>query len=344
MKILIIRQDHLGDLVLTTPLIRSLGKAGHDIVIVCRRAWISVLGGNPYINQLLALEDLVPDFPCNFINIGRAIREIAPDVILLPHAKPLQLLLGARAGHFGKIVTMWGGIPSRLLLCDSLRSGLRKHARHYSEIMLDFARSLGVKTDGLYSEIFLSQQERDNALTLLDRRLGAREMVIIHPGCGGSACNLPITGYAELVDRFLENTAYGIVLSGIAAEKTLYEPTLSRFQGNPRVWNSMGELNLRSFCGAISKSRLLISSSTGPLHLAAGLKIPTVTSFCAKIGLCSSIWGNLGATNVALEPPSSFCSQRKEGIHCDFKGAITIDQIYDACSNMTLNDRLQTKE
>ena len=153
---------------------------------------------------------------------------------------------------------------------------------------------------------------------------------MVHTGFSGNTCNLPIGVYADLVEQLLKSTDIGIVLSGISQERIAFQSVLSRFDGNPRVWNAMGELALREFCSVISESSLVVSVGTGPMHLASALGIPTVSPFCRKIGVCSRVWGNLGASSTVLEPPAEICTRRPNGNHCDFKESLNASQLFEA--------------
>jgi ADP-heptose:LPS heptosyltransferase len=148
--------------------------------------------------------------------------------------------------------------------------------------------------DGLQLEIFLSEQEREAGKAQLQERIGARKVVIVHPGSAGNTCNLPIDIYAELVERLLGRSEVGIVLSGIASEREKFRADFSRFEGNPRVWNSMGELTLRQLCAIIAQSSALVSVGTGPLHLASALRVATVSPLLQKEGALQSGLGKFG--------------------------------------------------
>ena len=330
MKVLIVRHDHLGDLVLTTPLIRALSLAGQQVTVIARRSSLPVLEGNPHVRNLLAMEDLAPDYPRGILALGSGIRKLQPDLVLVPHAKPRWLLLSVRAGYWGKVIAMYGGVISRLLLCRSLRSGLPNHLRHISDIWLDLARSIKVLPDGLQPEIFLASDEKKSAKEQLVGRFGSRKVVVIHPGCSGNTCNLPIETYVEFIDRLLLCTEVAIVLTGLASERDQYATLLSRYAQATRVWNSMGELGIRQLCAVIAHASALCSVGTGPMHLASALVVPTVTPFCRKIGVCNQVWGNQGAKNITMEPPADICALRGNGEHCDFEKSIGVMNLMEA--------------
>lgn len=330
MKILIIRQDHLGDLVLTTPLIRALHHAGHQVTVIARQANLPALDGNPHISALIPLEKLAPNFPKRPWVLGAGVRSLMPDLVLVPHASPSGLLVGLRCGYLGPIIAMWGGVMSRILLCRSLRSDLQETPRPISDIWLDMARAIGVTPAGLQPEIFLSADERDKGRGMMEERCGSRPVVIIHPGCSGNTCNLPIGSYADFIEKLLSSTDAGVVLTGIVKEREMFSHALSGFSNHPRVWNTMGQLDLRQLCSVISASSVIVSVGTGPLHLASALAIPTVSPFCQKVGVCAKVWGNLGARSTVLEPSMEFCAQKAEGVHCNFNGSINSGMLLEA--------------
>jgi len=199
-----------------------------------------------------------------------------------------------------------------------------------ADIWLDLARSIGVSPNGLKPEIFLTEGEKECVSQMLFCRFGARKFAIIHPGCNENTCNLPIGVYAELINKLIDSSDVAVVLSGIGSERDKYKNELACYDQNSRVWNSMGELNLRQLCAVISKAELVVSVGTGPLHIASALGIPTVSPFCRKIGVCSKVWGNLGADKIIIEPPEYICVENNSNKHCDFKNGIDSNQLIKA--------------
>ena len=325
MRILIIRQDHLGDLVLTTPLFRALSRAGHDVHVVARRSALAVLAGNPFIASVTGLEEIAPQFPRGILSLAGWIRRMAPDVVMLPHAKPLALVLGARMGHLGRILTMWGGVSARALGCECLRSALPHHPRHISEIWMDLAQRIGARSDGFAPDVFVEPAEAEALQARLPGPIYAR-WVVVHPGCAGNTCNLPPEVYAEIVAHLHRDTGCFIAITGSAVEA-------GRFKGvfpsadNGRIWNAMGQLDLRQLCALLARADCLVSVGTGPLHIASAVGTATVSPFCRRVGVSAKVWGNLGAPAQVLEPPDGFCEEQSAGEHCNFCGTISAETL-----------------
>ncbi len=321
MKILVLRQDHLGDLVLTTPLFRALARAGHEVHVVARRSSLPVLAGNPFIASVTALEDIAPQFPRGVLSLAGWIRRTAPDIVMLPHAKPLGLVLGARLGHLGRILAMWGGFAARALGCECLRSGLPDQPRHMSEIWMDLAERIGARPDGFAPDVFVEPHEAEAMQKLLPGPSDAK-WVVVHPGCAGNTCNLPPEVYAEIVTRLQRDTGCFIAISGSAAEAERFRAILPPMDDS-RVWNAMGRLDLRQLCALLARAECLVSVGTGPLHIASAVGTATVSPFCRRVGVSAKVWGNLGAPAQVLEPPEGFCAGQPAGRHCDFCGTLS---------------------
>jgi len=323
-RVIIIRSDHLGDLVLTTPLVRALAKAGHIVDFIAPKATASILDHNPYLNSIWKLESISPHFPKNWLALSKQLRANRYDVIILPHARPWQLLLAARASGIPRRLAMWSGWQGRLLANHCLRSGLPRNSRPFSKIMLDFACELGVDHDGLVPDVFLTLNEITLAEKLIASQLtGCRKIIGIHPGCAGNTCNLPTASYSALATRLLQEPDLGIIITGSSAESHLLEPWPSDLIASERVWNSIGLLTLRELAAVIDCLDLFIVPSTGPLHIASARGVATLSPFCSLSPLSPEIWGNYGASAMVETPPVHTCFNRNNRSHCDFRGEIT---------------------
>jgi ADP-heptose:LPS heptosyltransferase len=229
---------------------------------------------------------------------------------------------------------MWGGLWSRLLGCQNLRSRLLTHPRHMADIWLDLARALHLPDRGLEPNLFLSPTETQTMKETLRQHVGSDSAIIVHPGCAGNTCNLPFPVYLELIQKILSSSSASVVLTGSLKEGELYRSHLKEVS-SPRFWNSCGSLSLRDLCALIASSQVVVSVGTGPLHLASALRIPTVNPFCHKTGVSSQVWGNLGSPAIVLHPPEAVCQRHPQPqCHCTFEGTITSESLYQAVQKL----------
>ena len=134
--------------------------------------------------------------------------------------------------------------------------------------------------------------------------LGERTpLIAVHPGHGGSARNLDLEGYAKLcgsVGRLFQRVTF-LVTSGPAPEECAYAENLSRrldAEGLPNRLH-VSSTGLARFALDLGVVDAFFSGSTGPLHLAGCLGVPTVGFFPEKRSANATRW----------------CPPTKEGFH-----------------------------
>jgi len=335
-KILLIRLDHLGDLILTTPLIRALAKAGHSVEVITPRWLAPVLEGNPHVGKSFAIEDVAEGFPSAWRELGDWMKAQRYDCILLPHPKPRQMLWASWKSGVRLRLAMQAGIWGRLTghHCLLVRYAFRE-GRHFSDLMLDLARALKVPTDGLKPDYFCREEEIIQAkerIRSVFPGFAGEPVVGIHPGCLGNTCNLPARVYGDLAALILERTTWRIVVTGSERERSLLSSWPQGVATSSRVYQSMGLLDLRSLGAVISQMGSYIIGSTGPLHLASALGIRTISPFCPLPPICASVWGNATGLGSCVEPDPAACRQWRAQArlyqHCDFRGEITAENLW----------------
>jgi ADP-heptose:LPS heptosyltransferase len=324
MRLLIVRLDHLGDVLLTTPLMRAAAKAGHEVHILVRESSATLFSGNPLVTTHV-VERVAPVFPRRWWQLGAWMRRERFEMILLPYAKPPQLLLASAMSGAKRRIAMWGGLLGRLTLHQCIRSGMASGSRHFSEIPLDCAAAAGFPADGLKPDFFLTADEIAQARADLDARFPGLAIVGIHPGCAGNTCNLGPEIYGQLAALLLDQPGIAVVATGIPAERPLFNAWPASVLEHPRFYNACGQWNLRQLAAHVANYATMVVPSTGPLHIAAAYAIPTVTPFCKYPPVGATVWGNLTPGSIVLSPPAAFCERRRAvpgAGHCDFQGQI----------------------
>jgi heptosyltransferase-2/heptosyltransferase-3 len=332
MRVLIVRLDHLGDVLLTTPLIRAATTAGHEVHVLVRENCAAPFAANPSITLHL-LEQISPGFPRNWWRLGLWMRRQHFDILLLPYAKPSQLLLASALSGAKQRIAMWGGILGRLTLHHCLRSGMRAGARHFSDIPLDCARAAGIPIDGQQPDFPLTPAELDQARADFDTRFPGLKLVGIHPGCAGNTCNLPSATFGQLASLLLQQPGIAVIATGIPSERPLFDSWPPAVLNHPRFYNACGQWSLRQLAAHVAHYATMVVPSTGPLHIAAAYSIPTVSAFCCYPPVSAAVWGNLTPGTIVVSPPADFCQTRRAAhpsVNCDFQGQVQADQLHRA--------------
>jgi lipopolysaccharide heptosyltransferase II len=326
-RILVVRPDRIGDVVLVTPLIRSLRESFPDAYIgaMVRSATRAVLEGNPRLDAIITDDyDGVDKGVGVFWRKAAEIRRHAFDTGLLvfPTQRSAYLLFAA-------------GIPRRIgvghilyeVLTFMQSIGSRKFVplRHEADYALDFARKLQATRLLLEPEIFLSGEEKQWAPSEL-KRLGARHpIILLHPQSGRSAPNWKIERYCELADALLQE-GFSVIVTGSAEDVPRNLPLAAK----KGIIDCTGRYSLRELICLISAIDLCISSSTGPMHIAAALGIQTISMFCPLPACSPTLWGPLGSSSEVLVAPDNYCSKICPGDPhiCDFEGGIEVETVF----------------
>jgi len=126
----------------------------------------------------------------------------------------------------------------------------------------------------------------------------ATKLIIIHPGSGGSAINLPIKKYAELTNCVTEHkNVYFIITAG--PDELENANDLSALIHAPHHIH-YSKVSIVDFCKLISIADIFISGSTGPLHIAGALNICTVAFYPSRRSATFLRWQTLNDPNRRL--------------------------------------------
>ena len=129
------------------------------------------------------------------------------------------------------------------------------------------------------------------------------KLVIVHPGTGGSAINFSVEQYAELVTCLAEQiNAHFVITAGPGEEKTAeaLSVLLPEVEHNIYV-STQGIIRFSQF---IAMSDLFISGSTGTLHIAGALDVPTAAFYPARKSATPLRWQTLNqkSRRIAFSP------------------------------------------
>ena len=299
-RVAVFRADRLGDVVLSTPVAELLKTGlGARVTFVVREYARPVLDGNPFIDQVLTVD-------------GLACRELAGRI------RGQDASIALYASREAVWAPWLAGIPLRVGPLSRLRDLLfnrrfRQHrsacAAHEAEYNMDLARrGFGLKGSA-WPRIFLSGKEEDWAAEYLKARHGleaGQPFVLLHPGSGGSSKDLPLDKYRRIAEK-LAGAGVSFLVSGNAEELAKYREEAVFKSGLMKE-----ALPLRRFLALISRAGLLAGNSSGPLHCAAALDIPTV-SFYPPLRVCSvRRWGPFSASpekHLVFSPDGPVCDK-----------------------------------
>ncbi|MCA9752422.1 MAG: glycosyltransferase family 9 protein [Gemmatimonadetes bacterium] len=326
MRVLIVRTDRIGDVVLATPLIRALRKSFPEahLAALVRPYSEPALRGNPHLDQIL-----LDDTEGRHAGSGgtwRLARDLASHrfthaLLLLPTKRLAYALFLAgiprRVGVGRRLYQVLTGMSAVRRFHDPLRSE--------ADYCLDLGRRIGAADDGLATEAFLTDTERRLGEEILSAGgIAPGEPIVgLHPGSGGSAPNWPPEAWARLASVLGDDPDVRVVLTGGESERAL----LPAFEGL-RYVDLVGRLDLRGTMAVIAACDVFLSASTGTMHLAGALGVPTVSPFCPLPACHPDLWGPHGNVARNLLPPPGACGRDCPGDpkRCRFEGGPGVEE------------------
>lgn len=338
-RILVVRPDRVGDVVLSTPVYHTLKKSFENCFVGALVSSYTrpLLEGNPNIDTLIT------DDPEGEQIGGERFREKMKEIRAYKFDVALLLLPTKRLAY----MLFLAGIPYRIgvghILYEAITFmyGVSRHKynplRHESDYMLDLARRIGAREIWTRPEVFLNEEEIRTARKYMEEKGfdTGKSVVCIHPGSGRSSPNWEVGRYAELAERFLD-TGRQVLVTGSAGEKVYEKHFADLGQG---IRTAFGELSLRELAAVLRNMGVFISSSTGPMHIAAAVGTPTVSMFCPLTACSPKLWGPLGNSSSIVQPPDGFCQVRCPGDPhvCRFEAegdGISVDTVFAAAREL----------
>lgn len=333
-KILVIRNDKLGDFMLAWPVFSLLKKIYPD-------CWLTALVPEytapmaeqcEWIDEIL-IDNREPSFIKDIVNLSSNIRKHRFDasISLFSETRTSAALwlagVKTRVGPATKV--------AQLFLNNTLKQRRSRSSKPEYEYNLDLARYY-IKLNGDNASIQPSPpylrfddkqiQRLKNDFYKLKGIAEDTKMVIIHPGTGGSAINLSLEQYASLAKNIAAKSKVFFVITAGPGEHAKAERLSELLEDiNHTVHQSTG--SIVEFCHFINTCDLFISGSTGPLHIAGALNVNTAAFYPARKSATSLRWETLNDTDKRI----SFSPKMYTGDN-DMQ-QINIAQAADAISN-----------
>ena len=264
MKFLIIRFSSIGDIVLTTPVVRCLKQqvAGAEVHYLTKKGFGQLLDQNPYVDKLHYLGE-------DFTEMIDALRREKFDVVIDLHRNIRTLrvrrALGVPGHAFRKLnLEKW--------LVTSFKWN-RLPDLHIVDRYLDTVAPFGVRNDGQGLDYFMPPGTRSADMIL--PAAFHQGYVALVAGAAHATKRIPVEKMKEIC-RAIDCPV--VLLGGRedsqrAAEVEEIAPS--------RIFNACGITTLHESAVLVRNARLVVSSDTGLMHIAAAMKRPLVV-----------LWGN----------------------------------------------------
>ncbi|BDD04495.1 glycosyltransferase family 9 protein [Aureibacter tunicatorum] len=281
-KVLVIRFSSIGDIVLTTPVVRILKTQLDDAQVhfCTKKQFASLFDDNPYVDKVHVLGDKLDD-------LISSLKKENFDYIIDLHSnlrtRIIKLKLGKKAYTFDKLnLKKWLYVNFKLDVMPN---------KHIVDRYVDTLKPLGLKMDALGLDYFIPEQYAYNADWLPENF--QRGFVAVVIGASYATKRLPTDKIIQLCDQI----SAPIVLIGGPSDKEEADKIESFFDNDSSpvntenrlfelgkrsiIFNAVGKFNLHQSAALVKQAKFVFSHDTGFMHIAAAFKKE-----------CFTIWGN----------------------------------------------------
>jgi ADP-heptose:LPS heptosyltransferase len=264
-KFLIIRFSSIGDIVLTTPVVRCLKEQveGAEVHYVTKKQFASILTPNPYIDKVHILDGSLNKL------IGELKLESFDYIIDLHHnlrSLIIKMRLRRLAFSFDKLnYEKW-------LMVHFKKNKLPNS--HIVDRYLDTCNLFDIQNDNKGLDFFIETKNEVPISTLPTSFLHGYVALVI--GAKHATKQMPDAKLAELCKKI----SHPVILLGGSEDKEKAE-LIIKLTSKESVFNACGKFNLQQSASLVKQAKVVVTHDTGLMHIAAAFKQRII-----------SIWGN----------------------------------------------------
>ncbi|ODT46898.1 MAG: glycosyl transferase [Nitrospira sp. SCN 59-13] len=285
-RVLAVRLDALGDVIMTGPALRALKQAHPD-----RHLTLLTSSGGTEAARLMPFVDEIISYGAPWMKASRRqssatdqemIRELSArqfdaaviltvysqnplPAAMLCHLADIPLRLAHCRENPYQLLTDW--VPER-----EPEQGFRHEVRR----QLDLVATIGARSTDDRLTLTVPEQTLDDAMLLLDRLSGGKpeRVVVLHPGATALSRRYPPDQFAVVARRLALDLDRVVLFTGVEEERPLVEAVRRAMCAPSHAL--AGCLDLPQLAGLISQVPLVISNNTGTIHIAGAVGTPVV--------------------------------------------------------------------
>jgi heptosyltransferase-2 len=302
-RILIVRTDRIGDVLLSTPVIKALrDNYPYAYIAIMVSAYAKdIVNGNPYLDEVIIYDKEVKHKSWfRSMRFSRNLKKKRFDLAIILH--PTNRV---------HLVTFFAGIPRRVgynrkfgfLLTDRLIHTKQLGEKHELEYNLDLLRYLGIESEdrNLFMPI---KPESEEWVKVLFNQQGIKstdKLLAIHPGASCPSKIWPFVRFAQVADRLTKIYGFKVLVVAGPKDISLAQNLIKHIQKETEAINLAGVTSVSQLASLLKRCQLFISNDSGPVHIASAVGTPVISIFGRnQQGLSPIRWGPVGKKDKVL--------------------------------------------
>lgn len=336
-RVLIVRTDRIGDVLLSTPVIRALRNAYPNAYIAMMVSPYAkdIIDGNPDLDEVIIYDkDGKHKSWQRTLKFASRLKKKRFDLALVLHPTNRVHLatffaaISRRVGYDRKM---------GFLLTDRIKHTKQLGQKHELEYNLDLLRYLDIqpKDKSLYIPI---KKESEEWTDELFKEVGvgkADKLLAIHPSASCPSKIWPAERFSKLADKLAEK--YGFKVLIISGPKDIVSAkVVSENMRHTAVYLG-GRTSVSQLASILKRCRMFISNDSGPVHIASAVGTPVISIFGRnQKGLSPRRWGPVGKEDKVLHKEVGCIECLAHNCVKSFAclKAITVDDVMNAADSV----------
>jgi len=300
-RILIVRSDRIGDVVLSTPVMKAMRTAypAAHIAVMASPYTKEIVEDSPYVDEVIIFDK------------AKEHRGMAASVkfALYLRKKHFDVALILNPSNRVHVLMFFSAIPRRVgfdrkwgfLLTDRIKHTKQNGEKHEIEYCLDFVRYLGIEPNDRIpfmpikneSEVWAEELFRQERISKKDKLLA------IHPSASCPSRIWPSERFAQVANRLIQKHGLKVIVVAGPHDACRAEKVAKNIHG--QVLNLAGKTSLSQLASVAKRCLLFISSDSGPAHIASAAGVPVLCLFGrSQRGLSPRRWMTVGTRDRFL--------------------------------------------
>jgi ADP-heptose:LPS heptosyltransferase len=269
-RILVIRLDHIGDMVMTSSFFRNLKKnyPQAKVSVLCRKITKPVAEMIPYIDEIMAVN--VPWFSRDKAVSKDAFSRFVKknkkkyDLVFELHSDPRNIMLASSLGEYsaGFGIRGFGFLLNRAV---KWKKDKRHVVDHYHDLLL----ALGKRVDDKHLELKIDKKALAKVKKIVSRHSKKKDkLLLFNIGVGAEEREWGVDNFRELLKLILQKSKYVVFVGGEEVKKA--ESIIKGIKSN-RVVNVCKKLSVKETTALTSLVDVVFGLESMQIHVAAAL-------------------------------------------------------------------------
>ena len=311
-RVLVITLSNIGDIILTTPVIRVLSKEfpGSRIDVMVGPNGHDIFNKDPRIFKLIIYDKHLPITEKRRLQLK--LKKLKYDVVVDLRNTVLPLLIGPKYR-----TNPMHSFPKNII---------HKKERHLHRLTY-----LGIGDLNENSYIYIPKEDEEYVNNILREGKITDPIVVINAGAKSHLKRWVAESFAEVADRIMNECSSSVVFIGSDEDKDIVSAITKKIKG--KAHNLTGRTNIRQLASLLKRTKLLITNDSAPLHLGCAMGTRVLAIFGPTD---PKKYGPTGEFDVVINK-KLFCSPCESAV-CKYNHEcmklISTDEIYEAAKIM----------